>query len=280
MFGGSSFWRDDCRKAVCLSMQNRSRNRTLMRHTHLTGEKMTSSFRRKIVGALLSASMAIALGSTSIAAESDPARQASGAALDTQSLDAKLTAIQQAFSALVRGKGDTDRDSIADGLEKQLSEYKGAMSVAYEQASKRAELAARTPADRRGFEMIATFERLAVRHEDALRVLNDQGSLIGRKLGYLEWPAARRLVPASYGVLDVIFPPANAAIAAGVSAICGATNVTVAACAAAVAAGVVATGNASATFNSCWASYEGTRPKWLRALRRAGCTAVYVAKLA
>ena len=79
---------------------------------------------------------------------------------------------------------------------------------------------------------------------------------------------------------EFFIPQAKAAIALTVSNACHGNPVNQAACAQAIAAGV-ANGNAArATYNACWNSKEGVRPKWWRAVLRAGCVTALVARLA
>jgi hypothetical protein len=131
------------------------------------------------------------------------------------------------------------------------------------------------------------FEMLAQRHERRTSVLARKADMItkGQQTSFLRLtPAA---TPVSSGFLaslhEFMFPSARAAIALTVYNACkkdGNGNVNAAACTAASVKALADSNAARNAFNGCWAKYENTKPKWVRALARAGCTAALVARLA
>jgi hypothetical protein len=206
-------------------------------------------------------------------------------AQDLKANDSQLTSIETLFNQIDTAKADGDKDKFADNLERRLSAYGKAMSAAFNAALRQAELAAKSKGKQGNVEALKTFEDLATKHEQRLKQLDERG----KKMKSSSIPATGDRLAFGWRMLDTlgsfIITPAEAAIALNVYGLChglnsNSTAAQWAACNRAIANAIGQRSAAQSAFNSCWSSLEGVKPKWWRAVRRAGCTAVYVARLA
>jgi hypothetical protein len=204
-----------------------------------------------------------------------------------QANNSQLTSIEALFTQIEAAKTDRDKDKLAGNLESRLATYAKAMVASFTTAIKQAQLAAKTRGKEGSVELLKTFEDLAVDHENRLKRLDDQGQKM--KSGSTSEPAEGGRVALGWRMLDKIsdffISPAQAAIAVTSWNVChglnsNSTAAQWAACANATSNAATQTTAAYATFNACWNGLDGVRPKWWRAIRRAGCVAVLVAKLA
>lgn len=199
--------------------------------------------------------------------------------------DTQLASIESGFNQLQRAPAARG-DALADAFDAQQRGYAENMIAQYSEALNQTRRFNQTNGRDGTIAGLKLFEDLAVRHEAKLKVLADRARAAGSASG----GASRAIPPAvadvrqSGGVLDSIagffIPQANAAIALRVYTICNQQPRNQAACAAAIAQGVIDGNAARATFNRCWASHEGVRPKKLRAFYRSLCTAALVVRLA
>ncbi len=199
--------------------------------------------------------------------------------------DSQLTSIETLFNQIDTAKTDGDKDKSADSLERRMSDYAKAMTEAFNSALRQAELAAKSKGKQGNVEALKTFEDQAAKHEQRLKQLDDRG----KKMKSSFVPEASDRLALGWRMLDSLgsffISPAEAAIALSVYGFCNGLNSNStaaqwAACNRAVANAIVQRRIAQSAFNSCWRNLEGVRPKWWRAVRRAACTAVYVARLA
>jgi hypothetical protein len=218
-----------------------------------------------------------------------PAQQATHqTALRTN--EASLVMLERTQARIEATKGDAARDALAVAYEEQQLRYVNAMQQQHDAAISvmRETLGGpRWGLHEQNLAQLNQFELLAQSHERRTQVLSQRADAMaaGRPLTF-QLPVASPL-QASTAILaaahDYVFPPAQAMIALTVYNACkkdSSGNVNQKACAAAVAQGLVDSNAARVTFNSCWASLESVRPKWWRSVRRAGCTAALVARLA
>jgi hypothetical protein len=204
-----------------------------------------------------------------------------------QANDSQLKSIEELFAQIGTAKTDGDKDKFADKLESQLSTYTKGMVASFGTALKQAELAAKSKGKEGNVEELKAFEDLAVRHENKLKQLEEQGKKM--KSGSILEPAEVGKVALDWRLLDKIgdffISPAEAAIALAVYNVCHGLNSSStpaqwAACNQAIAAAGPQRSAAQAAYNACWNGYEDRRPKWWRAILRASCVVVLVARLA
>lgn len=218
--------------------------------------------------------------------------------------DRQLTSIETSFTQIENAKTAADKDRLADTLESRLAAYAKAMLESFDAALKQAETAAKSPVRRDSFELLKKFEDQLQSHERRLKRLDERAqkmkpssSLQPIEDGKLAvgWRMLEKVSDsigpaqesgkATLGWLlgkisDAVISPAQAAIALSIYNACSATPYNQAACIAATAAGHAQRIAAQNAFNACWNGLEGVRPKWWRAVRRAGCVTVLVARLA
>lgn len=208
-------------------------------------------------------------------------------AQDLKANDSQLTSIETLFDQIDTAKADGDKDKLAGNLERRLSDYGRAMTAAFNAAVRQAELAAKSKGKQGSVEALKTFEDVAAKHEQRLKQLDERAKKM-RSGSILDLFNGSRLA-LGWRMLDTlgsfIVTPAEAAIAAVPYSICAGLNSNStaaqwAACNSAIATAIVQRQTAQANFNTCWNNLEGVRPKWWRAVRRAGCTALYIARLA
>jgi len=171
-------------------------------------------------------------------------------------------------------------DMAGEQFERQQAAYASGMYDIYINQLQSVALFAKTNGKEGSINGITQFEVLAKAHETRLRQLNERGKRLQPAGGTpVSMQVPVRLTPVAWSPIDLIIPRAHAAIALTVVIACKQpVNATV--CAAATAKAIVDGKIARQQFDACWAKYEGTRPKWWRAILRAGCTATFVARLA
>lgn len=245
---------------------------------------------RKLRHAILPAGLAIVgLGATMVSAQERVAGAASSASLREAQFDrpltAQLTEIERTFGRIQSARTDAERDEIAPLFEKQQYAYSMNVFDQYSAALGNADRFVKSNGESGGFAELGRFERMAIRHEVALKALTAQGQRLAPKGEELPKTSALPMPrPAKVGLMDRIarflIPQAKAAIALQVYSVCNAKPYNRAACAQATAKGITDAAAARAAFSTCWASHENRRPKWWRAVLRASCTAALVARLA
>jgi len=196
--------------------------------------------------------------------------------------DKQLSSIETVFSQIEAAKTTDERDKLSDNFENQLSSYAKGMLSSYDAAVMEATLSAKSQGKEGGIERLKAFEDLAVRHEVRLKALEERGKKLLPRGGSLMVPHGK----VQYGWLlldkigDFFVSPAEAAIALSIWNPCHTHPAAQPACNNAIASGVTQTAAAQSTFNSCWGSKEGVRPKWWRAILRAGCVTALGVRLA
>lgn len=201
-----------------------------------------------------------------------------------QDIDRQLTSIEAVFTQIEVAKTDQDKDKYADDLERRLDAYAKAMLGSITTALKQAELSAMSRGKEGSTELLKSFEDLAKKHEDRLKQIDGRAQKMRPKSGSiselvgggkvaLDWPMLKKIG-------DFFISPAEAAIALSVYTACHQSPPNQTACAQAVTSGIAQTAAAQTTFNACWNRYEGTRPKWWRAVLRAGCVTALGVRLA
>jgi hypothetical protein len=209
-----------------------------------------------------------------------------------KTIDNQLTKIELLFEQIEAAKETAAKDRYADDLEKSLTGYTKAMMESYDTVLQQAEIAHRSQGKEGNVAQIKAFEDLATRHEERLKVLDQRGKKITVSASpSAVWEPTYRLtarwsLQVLENISDVLISPAQAAIALSVYNACNHpsgqiwTQAQQAACAKAILKGNSDRITAQNTFTSCWNSNEGTRPKWLRAIRRTGCATALVIRLA
>ena len=193
-----------------------------------------------------------------------------------------LATIEGSFGQLQAAKADDAKDKEADVLENALSEYAKAMLASFDAAMEQARVVAKSGGKEGDAAAVSAFEAQASDHAKRLDGIDGQARKLLPKAGWLFEPALP--TPSSAfamleGAGSLLATPAEAAIAIPVAVACR-QPVNPIACAQAIATAVTQGNAARNTFNQCWNAQENVRPKWWRALKRAGCTAVLVARLA
>lgn len=194
---------------------------------------------------------------------------------DLRANDRQLMSIEGLVRQIEAAKTSAAKDRLADTLETSVAAYARAMVASFNAAIKQAEQG--------NVESLKSFEEHATNHENRLKQLDERGQKMAPRSGLIQEPA--KAGKAALGWLletigDFLISPAQAAIALSVYNACHQNPPNQAACASAVAGGPGQVSAAYATFNNCWNSLDGVRPKWWRAIRRAGCAAALTARLA
>lgn len=229
--------------------------------------------------ALLAAGAA-AFGSTMVVAQSDgPATNMRASRL--RILDRSVSAIEQTFSELTKATAAPEGNAMSARFEAQQIEYAGAMLSEYNAALQQADLASKTGGRQGSIEALNNFELVAKSHEDRLRILDSRAQRVIENRGAptASLPSSSPLLASADrfvgSLVGMIIAPAHAAIALNVYNICKGNGQSPA-CLQAIAKGVIDGKAAKSTFDTCWNS----KTKPFLALKRAGCTAVFVARLA
>lgn len=244
-----------------------------------------SPFQKITLGMLAVSALPLAYSAVAVTPAQQVAHQ-SALRVNEQS----LVLLERTQARIEATKTDAARDALAPAYEEQQLRYVNAMQRQHDTAIKAVSNSAGGPRWVRYEQALADlnqFEQLAQRHERRTMVLSKRAEAMATsRPTSFNIPVAAPL-HASGSILaaahDYIFPPAHAMIALTVYNACKKdSNGTVnqKACAAAAAKGLADSNAARNTFNSCWSSLEGVRPKWWRSVRRAGCTAALVARLA
>jgi hypothetical protein len=235
-----------------------------------------------VFGAFLLASTSLTLAQQSRDPSDQPSERVGrpGAESALQGNDRQLTSIEALFTQIESAKTDADRDKHADDLEARLAAYAKAMVGSFDAAIKQAELAAKSAGKEGSTEPLKAFEDQAVKHENALKQLDNRGQKLLPKSGSISEPAKGGKLALGGTIGDFFISPAEAAIALSVYNPCHLHPPTQPACNTAIANGITQAAAAHTAFNNCWNGLEGVRPKWWRAIRRVGCVVVLTARLA
>lgn len=210
------------------------------------------------------------------AGQSDAAFTSSLRASETQ-----LATIDRTFQQVERATATgAATDAAAGQLEMQQADYVKGMNARYSEALGQVQLIVTSKGKAGSVAGLKAFEDLAQVHEARLKIL------AGRARAFAP-QGTQRIAPPAYvaqreaawSPIDLIIPRARAAIALTVYNACKQPR-NDAACVAAIAKAKTDVQTANQNFNSCWASYENTRPKKVRAILRIVCTATLVGRLA
>lgn len=203
-----------------------------------------------------------------------------------QDHDRQLTSIEGLFARIEAAKTTADKDKHADELNNTLAAYAKAMMESFDTAMKQAERANKSRGKEGSTELLKSFEGLAVKHENRLKVLDERAQKIKAPAESsstsepVEGGRVARGWPMLEKISDFFISPAQAAIALSVYSACHQSPPNQTACAQAIQTGTTQAAAAQATFNTCWNKYENTRPKWWRAILRTGCVTALAARLA
>jgi hypothetical protein len=205
--------------------------------------------------------------------------------------DKQLTSIEALFTRIESAKLPADKEKHSDDLDAPLAAYAKAMMESFDTAVKQAELANKSQGKEGSTELLGNFENLAKKHESRLKQLDQRAKkIMSPQSGSSSDPAGSaklaRAWPMLEKVSDFFVSPARAAIALSVYNACHHpsgqtwTQAQQTACNTAIANANSQGAAAHTTYNSCWTRYENTKPKWWKALQRAGCVTALVARLA
>ncbi len=202
-----------------------------------------------------------------------------------QNIDRQLASIDALVTRIESAKLVAEKEKYAEELDTALSVYAKSMKESYETAVQQAGLAANSQSKQGSLALLKPFEDLASRHESTLKRLDGRAqNIMSQKSSSIFEPAENWNVASGLIMIekisDFFVPSANAAIALKVYSACHQNPPDNNACALAIVNGTKETAAAYNAFIECWNRYESVRPKWLRALKRLGCTALYIAKLA
>lgn len=198
--------------------------------------------------------------------------------------DGQLGTVERSFSQIEAARTPAAKDALAAPFEAQQDAYAKSMLSQYSTALAQADLSMKSKGTKGSVQLVSSFERQAQSHERRLNALFARGQNL-KPAGAASWtpialPRAEEQETAFSMIGSFFIPQAKAAIALRVYNACHGNPVNQAACAQAIVAGVVDGNTARATYNACWSSKEGVRPKWWRAVLRAGCVTALVARLA
>ncbi|HYR21520.1 MAG TPA: hypothetical protein VEP30_01170 [Chthoniobacterales bacterium] len=199
-----------------------------------------------------------------------------------QGHDRQLTSIEASFTQIEAARATADKDKYADALNDTMAAYAKGMMESFDTATKQAELANKSQGKEGSIALLKQFEDLAAKHERTLKQLDARAQKMKAP------PEASAYEPAEgdngWSLLekigDFFISPAQAAIAVSTYNQCHQSPPNQAACAQAIVNAVTQGNAARNVFNTCWNNQESVRPKWWRAVKRAACTAVLVARLA
>lgn len=200
-----------------------------------------------------------------------------------QGLDRQLASIQASVTEIAKAKTDAEKDKYGDALNDTLAAYAKGMLESFDIATNQAQMANKSQGKEGNMEELKQFEDLAARHERTLKQIDARAKKMKAPPGAPSMSESSS--PASgWSVLDKIgdlfVTPAEGAIALSVYNACNQNPPNQTACAQAIVSSVAQGNAARNTFNDCWNRYENTRPKWWRAICRAGCVTALAVRLA
>lgn len=228
-----------------------------------------------------------AVGVQSAYASEESKRPASGNEVPSdftaslKDIDRQLAEIEGVANKMHEARNGDQKDAFADDLESKLSQYSKEMFSSFRVAIQQANLAQKSGGRRGSIELLHNYEDLASNHERRLatidKVLQPEG---GKPVASRSSNSNELSWRVGQVILNVLVPPAEAAIALSVNGACQQNPRNQVACTQAISNGNSLANSAQSQFAACWGGYEGTRPKAWRAVKRLGCSAALVARLA
>lgn len=213
--------------------------------------------------------------------------------------DKALTAIENSFTKIENAKSAKERDALADGFERQLSVYARGMMKQCELALAQASQAAKTNGRAGSVKLPVLYEELAQQHEKRLKSLEaraeklkgeikERGGGEAKKSGSIAEPTEGQEVAEPRTMVEEsneFFITPEPFIVIAVNTACSGLNRDSpredwVKCANATVTANSQRAAAWAQYNSCWNSHANVKPKWWRAILRAGCVIALTARLA